>query len=222
MRAGLSWKRPALLTVGVFLGLSLVPARELSSEERVRAQEAIERVAWAHRIWPADNPGPKPPLEALLPHEALRAKVADYLKKSNVLETRWGRTITAESLKAELERMTSRTRDPQRLREIFEALGNDPYLIAETLVRETLVDRWVREAYARDPALHAHVREEAEEGRRRCGTIACMASMGGEVIEDTWTRRTVSSPSARVTSDGAVRLEDDEWSLRSQDLAGAL
>src|SRR5262245_37579208 len=53
----------------------------LSFEERVAAQKAIEEVLWRHRIWPKENPGPKPPLEKVLPDAAIREKVADYLKK---------------------------------------------------------------------------------------------------------------------------------------------
>ena len=45
---------------------AITPAlsRPISFEDRVAAQTAIERVYWAHRVWPADNPQPKPPLEA--------------------------------------------------------------------------------------------------------------------------------------------------------------
>ncbi len=37
----------------------------------------------------------------------------------------------------ELRRMTASTRMPDRLRELFAAVGNDPMLIQETLVRAT-------------------------------------------------------------------------------------
>src|SRR2546426_498843 len=61
-------------------------ARTLSFEERVTAQRAIEQVYWSHRIWPAQNPGAKPSLSAVMPEAAIRAKVEDYLEKSNALE----------------------------------------------------------------------------------------------------------------------------------------
>src|SRR2546426_7848992 len=69
-------------------------ARGLSFEERVAAQRAIEQVYWNHRIWPRD-PGSKPVLSAVMTDEAIRAKVEDYLKESNALETWWHRPITA-------------------------------------------------------------------------------------------------------------------------------
>ena len=58
-------------------------ARALNLEERVEAQRAIEEVYRRHRIWPKENPTPKPPLSAVMPDAAIRAKVEDYLKKSN-------------------------------------------------------------------------------------------------------------------------------------------
>jgi len=61
--------------------------RPLGLEERVQAQRAIEEVYWRHRIWPKENPTPQPPLSAVVSDAAIRAKVEDYLKKSNALET---------------------------------------------------------------------------------------------------------------------------------------
>ena len=61
-------------------------ARPLSLEARVACQQAIERIYWQHRIWPAENPKPKPPLEAIMPLEVIRAKVEDSLRLSNALD----------------------------------------------------------------------------------------------------------------------------------------
>jgi len=82
------------------------------------------------RVWPKENAGPKPPLAAVMSDEAIRAKVADYLEKSNALETWWRRPITAEQLQAELDRMAKNTRDGGTLQELYRALGNDPVVIA--------------------------------------------------------------------------------------------
>jgi hypothetical protein len=60
----------------------------LSFEDRVAAQRAIEAVYHRHRLWPADNPQPKPALDEVLPEAALRAKVEDYLRQSRALELR--------------------------------------------------------------------------------------------------------------------------------------
>jgi hypothetical protein len=73
----------------------------------------------------------------------LEKKVEGYLRSSEVLEGYWQRAITAEQLQAELDRMAQHTKQPNVLRELFEALGNDPYVIAECLARSTLIDRSV-------------------------------------------------------------------------------
>ena len=125
-------------------------ARALSFEERVEAQRAIEQVYWDHRIWPNENPGHKPSLQEVMPEEVLRAKVEDYLKESSELETRWHQGITPEQLQAEMDRMVTTSNAPRVLGEIFDALGNDPRVIAETLVRQKLADRLIRSAYASD------------------------------------------------------------------------
>src|SRR5436309_920784 len=100
---------PLLLVQGLFAGT--VMGRDLTFEERVKAQEAIERVYWSHRIWPKGNPQPKPPLEEVMPEAIIRGKVEDYLKKSDALERFWKRPIAAVQLQAEMVRMARNTRD---------------------------------------------------------------------------------------------------------------
>ena len=40
-----------------------------------------------------------------------------------------------------MDRMARDTKQPEVLRELFEALGNDPFVIAECLAKPTLVER---------------------------------------------------------------------------------
>src|SRR5437016_5173866 len=138
--------RRTSLVIGVLLcpPLGRSQARELTFEDRVRAQEAIEQVYWSHRVWPSQNPVTKPTLNAVLTDRQIRARVEDYLKKSNALKDLWARPITADQLQAEMERMATHSRDPGLLREIFEVLDSDATLIAETLARQTLADRLIR------------------------------------------------------------------------------
>ena len=112
-----------------------------SFEERVAAQRRIEEVYWRHRIWPVENRHPKPTLSEVVPETALRAKVEGYLRKSAALERYWKRPITREQLQAEMRRMASQTKRPDLLRDLWAALGNNPYLVAECLARPLLADR---------------------------------------------------------------------------------
>ncbi len=113
----------------------------LSLEARLFHQQAIEEVLWQHRIWPAENPKPKPALEAVMLSSAIRANLEDTLRLSNALEQFWGQPITGAQLQAEMERQSRETKQPEVLRKLWAALGNDPHLIAEMLARPALAQR---------------------------------------------------------------------------------
>src|SRR5438477_504701 len=119
--------------------------RTLTFADRVTYQRAIEEVYWQHRIWPKANAGPKPPLEKVMSQAQIETKVEDYLRDSQALEDYWQRPITPDQLQAEMERIAGHTKQPGVLREIFAALGNDPFVIAECLARQVLADRLVTE-----------------------------------------------------------------------------
>src|SRR6478752_3178520 len=127
--------------------------RTLTFAERVSYQRAIEDVYWRHRIWPrsgGERPEPKPSLDAVVTQGQLEHKVADYLRKSQALEDYRHRPITADQLQAEMDRMAQHTKQPEVLRELFEALGNDPFVIAECLATPVLSQRMVAKFYADD------------------------------------------------------------------------
>jgi hypothetical protein len=125
-------------------------ARTLSLDERVAHQRAVEEVYWRHTIWPAENGRQKPSLDEVMPPEATRAKVLDTLRKSDALARLWNRPVAPEQLQAEMERMARETRQPETLRELFAALGDDPFVIAEVLARPALVDRLARTSFDAD------------------------------------------------------------------------
>src|SRR5436309_10665935 len=124
--------------------------RTLTFAQRVAYQRAIEEVYWRHRIWPKERPDPKPSLDKVMPPEQLEKKVEDYLRNSEALEDYWQEPLSAEQLQAEMERMAQHTKQPEVLRELFEALGNDPFVIAECLARPALSERLVTNFYAHD------------------------------------------------------------------------
>src|ERR1051325_10737560 len=121
--------------------LAVNDQRTLTFAERVAYQRIIEDVYWRHRIWPKENPNPKPPLDAVMSQAQLEKKVTDYLRKSQALEDYWHRPITPNELQTEMDRMAQNTKQPEVLQELFEALENDPFIIAECLVRSVLVER---------------------------------------------------------------------------------
>src|SRR5439155_24166518 len=142
-----------LTSSGTLLALSQHDApgraqRTLTFEERVSYQRAIEEIYWRHRIWPKENADPKPSLDAVMSQAQLQKKVKDYLRNSQALEDYWHRPITAEQLQAEMERMARNTKQPEVLQELFEALGNDPFVIAQCLARPVLTKRLVADLSA--------------------------------------------------------------------------
>ena len=84
----------------------------------------------------------------------LENKVASYLRDSLALQDYWQKPITAEQLQSEMDRMARDTKQPEVLRELFEALGNDPAVIAECLARPILAERLIADLSAQDETRH--------------------------------------------------------------------
>ena len=116
-------------------------AAGLTFADRVAYQRAIEDVYWRYRIWPKENSKPKPSLDEVMSAQWIEKKVADYLRDAQALEDYWQRPITPDQLQAEMDRMAQHSKQPKVLRELFEALGNDPFVIAECLARPVLAER---------------------------------------------------------------------------------
>jgi hypothetical protein len=136
--------------------------RTLTFEERVSYQRAIEDVYWRHRIWPKQRPDSKPSLDAVMSQAQLEKKVADYLRTSQALEDYWQRPIIADQLQAEMERMAQHTKQPEVLRELFEARGNDPFVNAECLARPALAERLLTSWYTHDQRIHGDLKQRAK------------------------------------------------------------
>src|SRR5947209_8388337 len=157
--------------------------RTLTFEERVSYQRAIEDVYWRHRIWPKENSNPKPSIDAVMSQAQLEKKVTDYLRKSKALEDYWQRPITAEQLQAEMDRMARNTKQPEVLRELFEALGNDPFLIAECLARPALAERLLTDWYAYDERIHGELKQRVEAELQAHPTIEQVKQTSGTYSE---------------------------------------
>jgi len=171
--------------------------RTLTLADRVAYQRAIEEVYWRHRIWPKENAESKPTLDAIVSQRQIEQQVEAYLHKSQIVTDQRGWPITASELQAEMERMASHTKLPQVLRELFEALGNDPFVIAECLARPALAERLL--AY---PAV-----EQVKQTSQTFSHIVAAATgyilptildTAGGCVDDSWTATsTTNAPSAR-------------------------
>jgi N-acetylneuraminic acid mutarotase len=161
---------------------SVVAGRTLGIEERVAYQRAVEEVYWRHRTWPAVNPQPKPALDELLPRRIMDQKVEDGLRLSAAFEALRGHPITGDMLQAELERQARDSRRPDVLRELWSALGNDAYVIAEVLARPLIAERFVRSWY--DAARRPQVGTRAEANRAARPFVA--SARASNTFEEWW------------------------------------
>ena len=171
----------------------------LTFAQRVVYQRAIEEVYWRHRIWPKERPDPKPSLDAVISQAQLEKKVESYLRTAEALEDDWQRPITAEQLQTEMDRMAQNTRQPEVLQELFEALGNDPSVIAECLARPMLAERLLA---------HPAVERVKQQSRTFDQTIVAggnytlprISGPSGGCIGDTWTPTNLTgAPDGRVS-----------------------
>jgi len=152
---------PCAVIALALVGAPPAHARDLTFEERVAAQEAIERVYYSHRD------GSTKSFEEAVSRDTLERRVRDYLDRSVALEQFWNRPVTAEGLQRETQRIARGSKIPGRLLELYAALGNDAFLVQESLARRTLVRRLTRNLFAFDERIHGELRRQAEELRGR-------------------------------------------------------
>jgi hypothetical protein len=206
LRALLLCAGACAITTGTLLAFLRheVPAklsrRTLTFTERGAYQRAIEDVYWRHRIWPKENAKPKPSLDEVMSQAQLEKKVADYLRNSQALENYWQQPLTAAQLQTEMERMAQHTQQPEMLRELFEALGNDPFVIAECLARPVLSERLVTDFHERDQRSHGELKWTLNGMAAAGGSYTLpRISDGAACSDDTWTATsTTNAPSARA------------------------
>src|SRR5262245_60803544 len=90
-----------------------------------------------------------------------------------------------------MDRMAQHTKQPEVLRELFEALGNDPFVIAECLARPLLAERLLTQSATEQVKQINRTYEPviAATGDYRLPSI----SDDGECTDDTWTATTTTN-----------------------------
>ncbi|HKQ63009.1 MAG TPA: thrombospondin type 3 repeat-containing protein [Candidatus Polarisedimenticolaceae bacterium] len=193
--------------LSLVMGVPGTWARDLTFEERVVAQGTIERVYYAHQS------GTRKPFEAAVPRELLERKVRTYLRESVALERLWHTPVTAEALERELARIERASRFPERLQEIYRALGDDPILVQECFARPVLVDRLARSFFAGDARPQERARAEIESIRK--GLVHGTLDPDG-VSPVTETREAFSVSSLDATY-SVPKVLWDEWWTKEQE-----
>jgi hypothetical protein len=194
----------------------------LTFADRVAYQYAIERFIGAIASGLAANGTEKPSLDKVMSQAQIQKKVEDYLRDSQALEDYWQKPITPEQLQAEMERMAQNTKQPEVLREIFAALGNDPAVIAECLARPVLAKRLVTNLYAHDQRFHGELKRRAETELAAHPGAEQMKQISGTYSEVEWIRTDTAeadSAPSDATNVGTARMTGSEWQERIGRLA---
>jgi N-acetylneuraminic acid mutarotase len=177
----------------------------------VTYQRAFEEVYWRHRIWPKENSNPKPSLDAVMSQSQLQKKVTDYLRNSQALADYWQRPITAQQLQAEMDRMATHTKQSEVLQELFEALGNDPFVIAECLARPALAERLLTNWYAFDQRIHGELKRRAETELQTRASVEQMKQLSGKYSEIEFVRSDGARNETNRNAEHSVKLNSSEW-----------
>jgi len=211
-----------LLILIALLFLSQADAGTNQPIDKITCQKAIERVYWEHRIWPKENIQPKPLFESMMSDEAIIAKVDDMLKKTNALEHYWNKSISGAQLQAEIEHMAKYSKQPEILKELWQSLHNDPYVIAECLARPILTDTLIRNQYAFDNKFHGQLKNKVVSELKKYTEIAQLKSLSGAYIEMIW-KKTNNDKEALLPVPGKnnqMLLNKGEWNQFIEKLAG--
>ena len=167
-------------------------SRSLSFEDRVTYQRAIEEVYWRHRIWPKERPDPKPSLDVVMSQAMIEQKVQDYLRNSEAVQDYYKEPLSAKQLQAEMERMAGQTKQPEVLRELFAALGNDPFVIVECLARPVLAERMITSSHMTQ--IKADVLgPKAMVAATANYTLPKISETGNGCTDDTWTPTSITN-----------------------------
>ena len=198
--------------------LSKASQRTLTFEERMSYQRAIEDVYWRRRIWPKENADPKPSLDAVMSQAQLEKKVKDYLRNSQALKDYWQRPITSQQLQAELDRIARHTKQPEVLQELFEALGNDPFVIAECLARPALAERLLTSWYAYDHRIHGDLKQRAEAELQMGLSVEEMKQLSGKYTEIELVKSDAVQGKDNHRPEHGLKLDSGEWNKTVQKL----
>jgi N-acetylneuraminic acid mutarotase len=145
----------------VFRSAEVAAAPNLTFKDRLAAQETLERISHAHML------GQPSSFHEIYPPTLTEARVRDYLRMSAALQSYWGTPVDARMLEREMERIAGATRMPERIEEVYTALGNNPVLIQECFIRPLVVQRLARSFFVRDRRIHAEELATAEALRSR-------------------------------------------------------
>ena len=118
-----------------------------------------------------------------------------------------------------MDRIAKHTKQPEVLRELFDALGNDAFVIAECLARPALAERLLTNCYAYDKTIHGDLRQRAEADLRAHNTVEQMKQTSGKYSEIELLESDTDQELKNRGSQHSVKLNSREWAEQIQKLA---
>ena len=107
-------------------------------------------------------------------------------------------------------RIASHTKQPGVLRELFAALGNDPFVIAECLARPVLAERLLTDLYAHDQRFHGELKRRAEAELRTHRSVRQMKQTSGMYTEMEWIKSDAAERPVLLQPTQRTRSREDE------------
>jgi hypothetical protein len=117
-----------------------------------------------------------------------------------------------------MDRIAKHTKQPEVLRELFEALGNDPFVIAECLARPALAQRLLTSWYASDQRIHGELRQRAEAELQAHNSVEHMGETSGKYSEIELVRSDSDQGEDNSHAKRGVKLNSREWNNTVQNL----
>lgn len=189
----------AYASIGILVLLSLCGANtsfsadigttegNLGTENRIFYQTQIEHLYWKFRKAYYQKDRHFRNFEKDVPQKVIFRKVDDYLQKSLLLKRLWNKEITGVDLQNEINRITSGTKYPGRLQQLWSVCGNDPHIIAECVARPLLVDRLIRQNFNSDRRFQGRRYDTARREWNITDETMFLNSTQPDVAIETWT-----------------------------------
>jgi N-acetylneuraminic acid mutarotase len=214
----------SLRSGALFALVSLLPAWASNAQDAslanrlARFSERVEAVYSSHRGSPARRSDAGRAEGRSRITEAGRRRLDEASFKSAALEHLFGIVISPVMLQAELDRMGRETAQPERLKELLDALDEDPAAAAEVLARPLLADRLLRRAYASDRALHAKARAQVLDAlsaiRSGGDWPVGLGRLSVCALDEACVRRAEEGP--MFDGEGRRVLSEKEWAAASR------
>ena len=115
--------------------------------------------------------------------------------------------------------MAQHTKQPDVLRELFEALGNDPFVIAECLARPALAERSITNWYAYDQRIHGELKQRAEGELQAHPAIEQMKQLSGRYTEIEIAKSDAAQRKSNRGAKQSVKLNSHDWEKTVKKLA---